>query len=78
MFGSDHYCEEILSEILRVYPVCPNRRLVVHADNTRPHTSKQTREFMDGNSLRGALHPPLSPDLAPSAFFSLGYIKGKV
>jgi hypothetical protein len=36
MLDINCYCEDILSEILRVCPVRSNRRLVVHADNARP------------------------------------------
>jgi hypothetical protein len=59
------------------------RRLVVHANNARPHTTKVRKAFCDDydNFLRIALHPsyplyplyplypPYSPDLAPSDFF---------
>jgi hypothetical protein len=73
-FDSDYYCENSLSEILRA---CPVHRLVVHADNARPHTSKPTRQFME-KSPRGGPHPPFSVDLALSGLFLFGHIKGKL
>jgi histone-lysine N-methyltransferase SETMAR len=78
MFGTDYYCEDILSEILRACPLRSNRRLVIHADSARPPTSKRTGEFMEKNSLRGTPHPPFSPDLSPSDFFFFGQIKSKL
>jgi transposase len=69
------YCEDILSEILSACPVRSNGRLVVHAGNAGPHSSKRTREFMEENNTKRALHPPFSPDLAPFDFLLFGYIK---
>jgi hypothetical protein len=60
-FDTDYYCQDVLSEILRACPARSNRRLVVHADNARPHTLKRIREFMEKNNLRGAAHPLVSP-----------------
>jgi hypothetical protein len=37
-FDTDCYCEDRCWEIPRAGPVRANRGLVVHADNTRPHT----------------------------------------
>jgi hypothetical protein len=48
-FGIDHPGQHILSEILRACPVRSNHRLVVHADQARPHASKCTRELMEKN-----------------------------
>jgi hypothetical protein len=56
------------------------RTLVVHADNSRPHTAKVRRAFCDDNFLRIAghsrhpPHPQYSPDLAPSGFFLFGHL----
>jgi hypothetical protein len=68
-FDTDYYCEDILSEILRVCPIYSSRRLVLHPDNARPQTSKRTREFMEKDNLRGAPNRAFSPDLAPSDSF---------
>jgi hypothetical protein len=76
-FDTDHYCENILSEILTASPVSSNRRLVVHADNAK-HTLSRTGEFMERNNLRRAPHLPFSPHLAPSDCLLFGYIKGKL
>jgi hypothetical protein len=49
--------------------------LIVHADNARPYTAKMTSQFMEQNSMKRAPHPADSPDLAPSDFLPLGYVK---
>jgi hypothetical protein len=77
-FNADYYWEGIYSENLRACPVHSNCRLVVPADNARPHTSKQKGELMETNNLRSTSHPAFSPDLARSDFVSVGYIKGKL
>jgi hypothetical protein len=72
MFDINHYCEDILSEILRACLVRLHCRLGPMPANARPHTWKQTLELMAENNLRGAPHPPFSPYLARSDFFSFG------
>jgi hypothetical protein len=52
-----------------------NRRLIVHADNASPHTTKMTSQFMEQNSMQKAPHPTYSPDLAPFDFYLFGYVK---
>jgi hypothetical protein len=51
------------------------KRLVVHADNTRPHSAKVARMFCDDNFLRIAPHSPYSPDLASSNSFLFENLK---
>jgi hypothetical protein len=55
----------------------PNK-LCVHFDNARPHTTKMSRDYIGLNRMKQAPHPPYSPDLSPSDFFLLGYVKGKL
>jgi histone-lysine N-methyltransferase SETMAR len=52
-----------------------NRKLIMHADNARPHTAKMTSQFMEQNSMHREPHPAYSPDLAPSDFYLFGYVK---
>jgi histone-lysine N-methyltransferase SETMAR len=56
---------------------CGNfRKLMVHSDNARPHTATLSQQFMAGNAMVIAVHPPYSPDLAPSDFYLLGHVRG--
>ena len=48
---------------------------IIHHDNTPPHTSLETRTALDCLGLRTLLHPPYSPDLAPSDFFLFPKLK---
>jgi hypothetical protein len=50
-------------------------KLIVHADNARPHTAKMTSQFMEQNSMQRAPHSAYSLDLAPSDFYLFGYVK---
>jgi transposase len=52
--------------------------LHVHADNARPHTGKKVTEFLAGNGMKRAPHPPYSQDLAPCDFYLFGYIEGRL
>jgi hypothetical protein len=52
--------------------------LWLHADNARPQTPKVSTDYVTRNAMKRALHPPYSPDLAPSDFFLFGYMKRKL
>lgn len=39
--------------------------LAFHQDNTRPHTSAYTWQWLAANGIPIMKHPPHSPDLAP-------------
>jgi hypothetical protein len=54
------------------------RKLILHADNIRPHTTKSIIEFWAKLDLKVAPRPPDSPDLAPSDYFRFGDIKDKL
>jgi histone-lysine N-methyltransferase SETMAR len=78
-FNSTHYITEILSPLadwrLTEAGGC-KRKLIVHADNARPHVARQTIGFLEQNGMKRGPHPPYSPDLAPSDFYLFGYVKG--
>jgi histone-lysine N-methyltransferase SETMAR len=52
--------------------------LPVQADNARPLTAKKVIEFIAGNGMEKAPHPPYSLDLAPCDFYLFGYIKDRL
>jgi hypothetical protein len=52
-----------------------NWRLMVHADNARPHVATMTQQFLEQNAMKRALHPSYSLDLAPPAFDLFGNVK---
>jgi len=47
---------------------------VLH-DNARPHTARLTLETVEQLGLEVLLHPPYSPDLAPSDYHLFGPMK---
>jgi histone-lysine N-methyltransferase SETMAR len=80
-FNANYYISHILdplAEWRRRQVSDADRRLHVHADNTRPHTAKKATEFVAGNGMKRAPRPPYSPDLAPCDFYRFGYIKGRL
>jgi hypothetical protein len=48
------------------------RKLLLHADNARPHTAKLSTQYFNENRMKSEPHPPYSPDLAPSDFYLFG------
>jgi hypothetical protein len=50
-------------------------KMLVHADNARPHTAKLSTQYFNENRTKSAPHPPYSPDLALSDFYLFGYVK---
>jgi hypothetical protein len=69
MFRAAYDIRNIRTEIVAWRGERGERRLVVHADNARPHPAKVTRAFCDDNFLRIASHPRDWPDSAPTGFF---------
>jgi histone-lysine N-methyltransferase SETMAR len=77
-FNASYYVTHILdplSKWRRTQVGRTNRKLIVYADNARPHTAKMTSQFMEQNSMQRAPHPAYSPHLAPSDFYLFGYAK---
>jgi hypothetical protein len=71
---------EILSEIVRwrnEEPGTAGQKLIVHSDNARPHTARQTRDFIEADGMEQAPHPPSSPDLGPSDFYLFSDLKDR-
>ena len=69
------YCQELtrLQEaIQKKRPELVNRKGVVfHHDNARPHASFMTRQKLTELGWEVLMHPPYSPDLAPSDYHFL-------
>jgi hypothetical protein len=77
-FNASYYVTQILdplSKWRRTQVGRTNRKLIVHADNARPHTAKMTSQFMEQNSMQRVPHPAYSPDLAPSDLYLFGCVK---
>jgi hypothetical protein len=51
------------------------RKLLVHADNRRPHTAMWSTQYFNENRMTSAPHTPYSADLTPSEFYLFGYVK---
>lgn len=70
--NSDLYCQQLDRLKLAIdqkRPELANRRGVVfHQDNARPHTSVVTRQKLRELGWEVLMHPPYSPDLAPSDY----------
>ena len=77
-FNEDYFINEILEPINKLTASMRNqtgKKLILHYDNARPHTSKKVLEYLESHNMYRAPHPPFSPDIAPSDFFLIGYIK---
>ncbi len=53
----------------------PNQRYSLHMDNASCHTSRDTRLHLLFTGMKAVIHPPYSPDLAPSDFWLFHRIK---
>jgi hypothetical protein len=74
-FDAEYYRVNIRTELLPLRPQGNGRRLVIHADDARPHTVRKCRAFCEENRRRLVVHPPDSSNLASSDFFLFGHIK---
>jgi hypothetical protein len=64
---SQHYIDHILPEICALCDARDRRKLVVRADNARPHVAKRAKQYLKDNNLKSAPHPPSTPDFFFSA-----------
>jgi hypothetical protein len=74
-FNTGYYIAEILEPLFQrrsIEAAGNERKLLVYADNARPHTAKLSTRYFNKNRMKSALHPPYSPDLASSGFISSG------
>ena len=71
--NSDVYCRQLnkLNAVVKEKrPELVNRkRVIFHHDNATPHTSLATRQKLLRLDWEVMLHPPYSPDLAPSDYY---------
>jgi hypothetical protein len=72
-FRAEYSRANIFTELLPLRPHVDERKLVILADNAKPHTARKSRAFCEEKGL--TIHPPCSPDLAPSDFFLFGHTK---
>ena len=56
----------------------PSRQILLHMDNAKPHTLQYTNSMLFDLSITKIMHPPYSPDLAPSDFFLFSYVKERL
>jgi histone-lysine N-methyltransferase SETMAR len=77
-FNAGYYVSEMLtplSEWWRERGAGNFGKLIVHADNAHPDNAAVSQQFMAGNAMVIAAHPPYSPNLAPSDFYLLGHVR---
>jgi histone-lysine N-methyltransferase SETMAR len=80
-FDSNYACvllDRLDQSMRAIRPKMGLHWMLLHWDNARPHSSHQTRNKIQSLGLSQPLHPPYSPDLAPSDFFLFGFIKEKL
>ncbi|CAH1966028.1 unnamed protein product [Acanthoscelides obtectus] len=56
----------------------PERRIILHQDNTSSHTAQKTRPYLTEENVELLDHPPYSPDLSPNDFFTFPKIKDRL
>ena len=65
-----HQLKKLNAEVNEKRPELVNREGVIfHHDNATPHTSLTTRQKLLRLGWEVMLHPPYSPDLAPSDYY---------
>lgn len=67
---------QVQEELLKKRTSLVTRKGVIfHQDNARPHTSAVTKEFMAELGWELMMHPPYSPDLAPSDYYLFSHLQ---
>jgi hypothetical protein len=66
---------ELLSRWRLIEAAGKERKLLMHANNVRPHTAKLSTQYFNQNRMKSAPHPPYSLDPAPSDFYLFRCVK---
>ncbi|UYV64686.1 hypothetical protein LAZ67_3001662 [Cordylochernes scorpioides] len=72
------YCEvltKLRAAIKRKRPGLLSRKVLLVHDNARPHAARTTQTLLESFKLEIFIHPPYSPDLAPSDFYLFPALK---
>ncbi|CAH1987924.1 unnamed protein product [Acanthoscelides obtectus] len=64
--------------ITELRKINPERRIILHQDNANSHTAQKTRQYLSEENMELLDHPPYSPDLSPSDFFTFPKIKNRL
>ncbi|XP_050678571.1 uncharacterized protein LOC126974898 isoform X2 [Leptidea sinapis] len=63
---------QMIAELRKNYP---QRRVILQHDNASSHTARKRNDFLNQENVELMGHPPYSPDLSPSDFFTLPRMK---
>ena len=81
-YNSSYFKQNILDVLIskkfQIWPNSNGKKIWLHLDNCKVHSSKQTTTNISQSSFKRAPHPPYSPDIAPSDFYLFGNIKKKL
>ncbi|CAH1960268.1 unnamed protein product [Acanthoscelides obtectus] len=76
---ADWYTTICLAKVItELRKINPERRSIFHQDNASSHTAHKTRQHLTEENVELSDHPPYSPDLSPSEFFTFPKIKNRV
>jgi hypothetical protein len=70
-----YYVNHILVPIFQQLIPAGQCKLVIHTDNSQYYTDRVVFDFVLQRKVKFALHPPDSPNLAPSDFLLFGSVK---
>jgi hypothetical protein len=77
-FKAMHYVTEILSPLSQrraSHAMESDHKVIVHADNTRPHTRRPPVEFFKDNRMKTVPYHPYSPGITPFDFYLFNRVK---
>ncbi|GFR80004.1 transposase [Elysia marginata] len=73
--NSQLYISTLRKLSVRLKRLRPTKHAILHHNNARPHTSRQTEEALHKMKFVVLPHPSYSPDLAPSDFYLFPKLK---
>jgi histone-lysine N-methyltransferase SETMAR len=77
-YVNDFLIPQLTGEVSKIRKIIGLKGTVLHWDNARAHTSRETRALLEEKKVKILPHPAYSPDLSPSDFFLFGTIKEKM
>lgn len=65
----------VIKEMRQERPKSGTHGLKLLHDNAKPHSAKEVKDYLKQEGINLVPHPPYSPDLSPSDFWLIDYIK---
>ena len=78
MYYRDQCLKPLVKNLHRKRPSSTSNGIKLHLENARPHVKDVVIHYLQEEKIKLMVHPPYSPNLAPSDFWLFSYLKHRL